>query len=79
MLAFFGKWMGDKLVLIGGAALLALTVMFSVRQAGKQAERLKSMRATLRAVGVRNEVEINVGGADPDVVRERLRDKWARD
>lgn len=76
--SFVTKWAGDKLVLIGGGLLLALTVAFSLRQAGKQAERLKGLQETIKAVGVKNEVRDNVSRMS-DSERKRLRKKWTRD
>lgn len=54
-----------------------LVVLLGARKAGRQAEKLERVQATLKAVEIRNEVERHVDTSD-DAERKRLRLKWTR-
>lgn len=66
-------------LLIGLAIAGAVAaVLLGARNAGRNAERLRTLEKQLQNVRTRNEVEREVGSLGPDAVRERLRERWTR-
>lgn len=76
MIAAILFWARNRIVQWVGYALLGLTVVLSIRQAGKNAERLSNMKKTVKAVEVKNEIRNRNRASD---AAKRLRDKWQRD
>lgn len=74
------KWLGAaalKIVWIGAAALAVLAVLFGVRSAGRNAERIEHLeRALANSIKARR-ARIRVD-SEPDPIK-RLRDEWSRD
>lgn len=60
-----------------GIAIAVAAVLFGVRNAGKQAERVANMKATLKAIEVKNEINDTIDRAN-DADLERLRERWTR-
>ena len=59
------------------AAIAVAGVLLSVRNAGRQAERIENLQSTMKAVRQKNAIENHIAGADSNE-RKRLRAKWMR-
>lgn len=61
----------------GGVFVGVIFILFKSRQAGKDAERVDNLKATLKGMQKRDEVE-NTVTASNDSQYKRLRKKWER-
>jgi len=73
------SWLSSRMAMILGAGAIALTAIFSIRQAGKQAEKIRNAQITLKAIGVRNNVEYQVNRLSDSSAISKLRSRWTRD
>lgn len=82
LLGFLPKlFTGVGLKIMMGLAIAGaiLAILFKVEKAGRTAERVESLRRTLKSVEERNEVELSIGRLDGDAAVEQLRSRWSRD
>lgn len=72
-------WLKTRLYFILGLLSVAAAAVISIRQSGKQAERVDAMKDTLKAVKKKSEVEREVDRNPDGDAAKRLRDVWSRD
>ena len=61
-------------VIIGGV----LVILFKARQSGREVEKHKAMRDTLKGVQIRDKIENNIIIANDDKYN-KLREKWTKE
>ena len=74
------KWLGAaalKIVWIGAAVLAVLAVLFSVRNAGRNLERVENLERALDNARRANDARTRVGGEPRPA--DKLRENWSRD
>lgn len=69
----------DKVKYYLALLLMGLTVLFSVRRAGQQVERVKTMETTINAAKKKNEIHTENNARPDGAAARELQGKWSRD
>jgi len=72
-------WLKARAYLILGALTALAAAVVAVRQSGKQAEKVDAMKANIKAIKKKVEVEREVDRIPDGDAAKRLRDSWSRD
>jgi len=63
----------------GAVALAVAAVLLGARNAGRREERVENLERAVEAARRRRDVDVEVGRARPDDVRDELHRDWSRD
>jgi hypothetical protein len=75
----FLTWLQTRAAMYFSIVVALVVTALKIRQSGKDAERNKSLEATLKAVQKKGEVKNEVDRLPSGSAADRLRDKWSRD
>lgn len=79
MIGFFlGSKIGRYALLVGGAAILVLYVLFRARESGKAAERYRQLEEAVEAARKASNVQREIDRLPDGAASERLRNEWGR-
>ncbi len=75
---FLGSKIGRYVLLVGGAVILVLYVLFRARESGKAAERYRQLEEAVEAARKASNVQREIDKLPDGVAAQRLRNEWGR-
>jgi hypothetical protein len=72
-------WIKTRALLLAGIAVGLLSIVWKIRRSGRDAERLKSAEATIKAIKKKDEVKNEIVRMPDGAAADRLRNEWSRD
>ena len=73
------EWLTPRIALFGGIIMLILTALFYARKAGEKAEKVESLRQTLKMTKAKNDIQTDINTLPTGAAADELYKHYSRD